>query len=227
MSGPVDANGMPSNSGPRRTAAPGGQPRTRSGIMALEDPRHHGLESVPQRLRQRVLGPAAAAEGRVPTLPTAATGWLIGLQPRLPRPPGARAEPRTCVRSSTSPEWPAVAAGHLRPLWTATLVEGLAGQRPRPTSAPEPRRHRRHGRHRDVRGTCTTWNATPPKPAHRCRCRGTCRPMTLRAEGPQRPAGCRRRVSTPPGAAVAARRMMRDPEPRSAGWSTTPGRAAG
>ena len=134
MSGPVDASGLPSELGPLDMLLHRGEanPRTRSGIMALEI-----LDTTPDwnrfrscfenasrkvlRLRQRVV---------VPTLPTAAPRWVVDpdfnldfhvRRVRVPEPGTLREVFDLAEGSLQSP------LDISRPLWTATLVEGLEG----------------------------------------------------------------------------------------------------
>ena len=134
MSGPVDASGLPSELGPLDMLLHRGEanPRTRSGIMALEI-----LDTTPDwnrfrscfenasrkvlRLRQRVV---------VPTLPTAAPRWVVDpdfnldfhvRRVRVPEPGTLREVFDLAEVSLQSP------LDISRPLWTATLVEGLEG----------------------------------------------------------------------------------------------------
>ena len=134
MSGPVDANGMPSELGALDMLLHRGEanPRTRSGIMALEI-----LDTTPDwnrfrgafdnasrkvlRLRQKVV---------VPTLPTAAARWVVDpdfnldfhvRRVRVPEPGTLRQVLDLAEVSLQSP------LDISRPLWTATLVEGLEG----------------------------------------------------------------------------------------------------
>ena len=134
MSRPVDANGMPSELGPLDMLLHRGEanPRTRSGIMALEI-----LDTTPDwerfracfdnasrkvlRLRQRVV---------VPTLPTAPPRWVVDpdfnldfhvRRVRVPEPGTLRQVLDLAEVSLQSP------LDISRPLWTATLVEGLEG----------------------------------------------------------------------------------------------------
>ena len=106
-------------------------PRTRSGIMALEIlDAHPDWERFRARLRERVAqGPAAAAEGRHADAADrgAALGRRPRLQPRLPRPPGARARAGDAARGVRPGRGrAAVAAGHLAP-----AVDGHARRGPR------------------------------------------------------------------------------------------------
>jgi len=134
MSRPVDANGLPSELGPLDMLLHRGEanPRTRSGIMALEI-----LDTTPDwerfraafdnasrkvlRLRQRVV---------VPTLPTAPPRWVVDpdfnldfhvRRVRVPEPGTLRQVLDLAEVSLQSP------LDISRPLWTATLVEGLEG----------------------------------------------------------------------------------------------------
>ncbi len=134
MSGPVDGNGLPDELGPLDMLLHRGEanPRTRSGIMALEI-----LDTTPDwnrfrtafenasrkvlRLRQRVV---------VPTLPTAAPRWVVDpdfnldfhvRRVRVPEPGTLREVLDLAEVSLQSP------LDISRPLWTATLVEGLEG----------------------------------------------------------------------------------------------------
>ena len=134
MSGPVDASGLPSELGAFDLLMHRGEanPRTRSGIMALEI-----LDTTPDweqyrsrfenasrrvlRLRQKVV---------VPTLPTAPARWVVDpdfnldfhvRRVRVPAPGRLRDVLDLAEVSLQSP------MDINRPLWTATLVEGLEG----------------------------------------------------------------------------------------------------
>ena len=138
MSGPVDASGLPSDGIPSELSAfdllmhrGEASPRTRSGIMALEV-----LDSTPDwqrfrdlfenasrkvlRLRQKVV---------MPTLPTAPARWVVDpdfnldfhvRRVRVPQPGTLRDVLDLAEVMLQSP------LDISRPLWTATLVEGLA-----------------------------------------------------------------------------------------------------
>lgn len=132
----VDADGMPTELGPLDYLLHRGEanPRTRSGIMGLElldtTPdwdRFRGLfENVSRkvlRLRQKVV---------VPTLPTAAPRWVVDpdfnldfhvRRIRVPEPGGLREVLDLAEVALQSP------MDIQRPLWSATLVEGLADGR--------------------------------------------------------------------------------------------------
>ncbi|MCX2931466.1 wax ester/triacylglycerol synthase family O-acyltransferase [Mycobacterium sp. CVI_P3] len=136
MSGTVDENGMSSELGALDMLLHRGEanPRTRSGIMALEildttpdwNRFRTGFENASRkvlRLRQRVV---------VPTLPTAAPRWVVDpdfnldfhvRRVRVPEPGTLREVLDLAEVSLQSP------LDISRPLWTATLVEGLAGGR--------------------------------------------------------------------------------------------------
>jgi len=134
MSGPVDATGLPSELGAFDMLMHRGEanPRTRSGIMALEI-----LDTTPDwdrfrtcfdnasrkvlRLRQKVV---------VPTLPTASPRWVVDpdfnldfhvRRVRVPEPGTLRELLDLAEVGLQSP------LDISRPLWTATLVEGLEG----------------------------------------------------------------------------------------------------
>lgn len=136
MSGHVDASGLPSELGAFDLLMHRGEanPRTRSGIMALEI-----LDTTPDweqyrsrfenasrrvlRLRQKVV---------VPTLPTAPARWVVDpdfnldfhvRRVRVPAPGRLRDVLDLAEVSLQSP------MDISRPLWTATLVEGLEGGR--------------------------------------------------------------------------------------------------
>jgi diacylglycerol O-acyltransferase len=130
----VDAAGLPAELGAFDTLMHRGEanPRTRSGIMALEildttpdwDRYLERFESASRqvlRLRQKVV---------VPTLPTAAPRWVVDpdfnlsyhvRRLRVPEPGTLRDVLDLAEVSLQSP------LDISRPLWTATLVEGLAG----------------------------------------------------------------------------------------------------
>src|SRR5699024_10521499 len=132
----VDAAGLPTELGAVDYLLHRGEanPRTRSGLMGLElldtTPdwdRFRGLfENVSRRvrrLRQKVV---------VPTLPTAAPRWLVApdfnldyhvRRVRVPEPAGLREVLDLAEVSLQSP------LDIQRPLWAATLVEGLTGGR--------------------------------------------------------------------------------------------------
>ena len=134
MSGPVDASGLPSELGAFDLLMHRGEanPRTRSGIMALEI-----LDTTPDweqyrarfenasrrvlRLRQKVV---------MPTLPTAPARWVVDpdfnldfhvRRVRVPKPGRLRDVLDYAEVNLQSP------LDISRPLWTATLVEGLEG----------------------------------------------------------------------------------------------------
>lgn len=134
MGGPVDASGLPSELGAFDLLMHRGEanPRTRSGIMALEI-----LETTPDwerfrtrfenasrkvlRLRQKVV---------MPTLPTAPARWVVDpdfnldfhvRRVRVPEPGTLREVLDLAEVMLQSP------LDISRPLWTATLVEGLDG----------------------------------------------------------------------------------------------------
>lgn len=136
MGGPVDASGLPSELGAFDLLMHRGEasPRTRSGILALEI-----LDSTPEwqrfrdlfenasrkvlRLRQKVV---------MPTLPTAPARWVVDpdfnlefhvRRVRVPRPGTLRDVLDLAEVMLQSP------LDISRPLWTATLVEGLKGGR--------------------------------------------------------------------------------------------------
>ena len=97
------------------------------------------------RLRQKVV---------MPTLPTAAARWVIDpdfnldfhvRRVRVPAPGTLREVMDLAEVALQSP------MDISRPLWTATLVEGLADGTAATMLHLEPRRHRRRRRHRDVR----------------------------------------------------------------------------
>ena len=136
MSGPTDANGLPSELGAFDLLMHRGEanPRTRSGVMALEI-----LDTTPDwnryracfenasrkvlRLRQKVV---------MPTLPTAPARWVVDpdfnldfhlRRVRVPEPGTIREVFDLAEIILQSP------LDISRPLWTATLVEGLEGGR--------------------------------------------------------------------------------------------------
>ena len=136
MSGPVDASGLPSELGAFDLLMHRGEanPRTRSGIMALEI-----LDTAPDfellrtrfdnasrkvlRLRQKVV---------MPTLPTGPARWVVDpdfnldfhvRRVRVPEPGTLREVLDLAEVMLQSP------LDISRPLWTATLVEGLEGGR--------------------------------------------------------------------------------------------------
>ncbi|WP_046315065.1 wax ester/triacylglycerol synthase family O-acyltransferase [Mycobacterium sp. UM_Kg1] len=132
----VDAAGLPTELGPLDYLLHRGEanPRTRSGIMGVElldttpdwDRFRNLFESVSRtvlRLRQKVV---------VPTLPTAAPRWVVDpdfnldyhvRRLRVPEPDGLRQVLDMAEVSLQSP------MDLQRPLWSATLVEGLTGGR--------------------------------------------------------------------------------------------------
>ncbi|MGI9124408.1 MAG: wax ester/triacylglycerol synthase family O-acyltransferase [Mycobacterium sp.] len=139
MSGPVDASGLPSDEIPSELSAfdllmhrGEANPRTRSGIMAVEIldatpdwERFRGLfENASRkvlRLRQKVV---------MPTLPTAPARWVVDpdfnldfhvRRVRVPQPGKLRDVLDFAEVMLQSP------LDISRPLWTATLVEGLEG----------------------------------------------------------------------------------------------------
>ncbi|HEU4360475.1 MAG TPA: wax ester/triacylglycerol synthase family O-acyltransferase [Mycobacterium sp.] len=136
MGNSVDAAGLPTELGAVDYLLHRGEanPRTRSGIMGLEvldatpdwNRFRSRFESVSRRvlrLRQKVV---------VPTLPTAAPRWVVDpdfnldyhvRRVRVPEPGGLREVLDLAELSLQSP------LDISRPLWTATLVEGLADGR--------------------------------------------------------------------------------------------------
>ena len=107
MSGPVDANGLPSELGPLDTLLHRVRPirGPARGSWPWKSSTARRLEPVPVRLRERVPeGPAAASEGRRADAAHrgAAVGCRPRLQPRLPRAPGAGARARHAA-SGTGP----------------------------------------------------------------------------------------------------------------------------
>lgn len=134
MSGPVDASGLPSELGAFDLLMHRGEanPRTRSGIMACEilditpdwDRFRTLFENASRkvlRLRQKVV---------MPTLPTAAARWVVDpdfnldfhvRRVRVPHPGTLRDVLDLAEVMLQSP------LDISRPLWTATLVEGLEG----------------------------------------------------------------------------------------------------
>lgn len=141
MSGPVDASGLPSGGIPPELSAfdllmhrGEANPRTRSGIMALEvldttpdwDRFRNLFENASRkvlRLRQKVV---------MPTLPTAPARWVVDpdfnldfhvRRVRVPHPGSLRDVLDLAEVMLQSP------LDISRPLWTATLVEGLKGGR--------------------------------------------------------------------------------------------------
>lgn len=136
MGNSVDAAGLPTELGAVDYLLHRGEanPRTRSGIMGLElldttpdwNRFRSRLENVSRRvlrLRQKVV---------VPTLPTAAPRWVVDpdfnldyhvRRMRVPEPGGMREVLDLAELSLQSP------LDISRPLWTATLVEGLADGR--------------------------------------------------------------------------------------------------
>ncbi|MFM9035371.1 MAG: wax ester/triacylglycerol synthase family O-acyltransferase [Mycobacterium sp.] len=136
MSGPVDASGLPSELGAFDLLMHRGEanPRTRSGIMALEildrtpdwDRFRSLFENASRkvlRLRQKVV---------MPTLPTAPARWVVDpdfnldfhvRRVRVPHPGSLRDVLDLAEVMLQSP------LDISRPLWTATLVEGLKGGR--------------------------------------------------------------------------------------------------
>lgn len=136
MSGPVDASGLPSELSPFDMLMHRGEanPRTRSGIMALEildrapdwerfRTRFENASRRVLRLRQKVV---------MPTLPTAPARWVVDpdfnlefhvRRVRVPQPGTLRDVLDLAEVMLQSP------LDISRPLWTATLVEGLEGGR--------------------------------------------------------------------------------------------------
>ena len=136
MSGHVDASGLPSELGAVDLLLHRGEanPRTRSGIMALEildttpdwekyRSRFENASRKVLRLRQKVV---------VPTLPTAPARWVVDpdfnldfhvRRVRVPAPGRLRDVLDLAEVGLQSP------LDISRPLWTATLVEGLEGGR--------------------------------------------------------------------------------------------------
>ncbi len=177
MSGPADVNGLPDELGPpldmllHRGEA---NPRTRSGIMALEildrtppdwNRFRTAFENASRkvlRLRQRVV---------VPTLPTAAPRWVVDprLQSRLPRPPGSGPPRAGHSARGTRPRRgePAVAAGHLPP-----IVDGHPGRRLESGKPPH---------------CCTSVMRSPTESAP-----PRCSPKSMTSNASRRPPGPRR-----------------------------------
>lgn len=141
MSGPVDASGLPSGEIPSELSAfdllmhrGEASPRTRSGIMALEI-----LDATPDWERFRALFENASRKVLrlrqkvvVPTLPTAPARWVVDpdfnldfhvRRVRVPEPGTLRDVLDLAEVMLQSP------LDISRPLWTATLVEGLQGGR--------------------------------------------------------------------------------------------------
>ncbi len=136
MSGPVDASGLPSELGAFDLLMHRGEasPRTRSGIMALEI-----LDRTPDWERFRTLFENASRKVLrlrqkvvMPTLPTAPARWVVDpdfnldfhvRRVRAPHPGSVRDVLDLAEVMLQSP------LDISRPLWTATLVEGLKGGR--------------------------------------------------------------------------------------------------
>ncbi len=191
MSRPVDADGLPSELGPLDMLLHRGEanPRTRSGIMALEildttpdwERFRAGFDNASRkvlRLRQRVV---------VPTLPTAPPRWVVDpdfnldfhvRRVRVPEPGTLRQVLDLAEVSLQSP------LDISRPLWTATLVEGLEGGKAATLL------HLSHAVTDGV-GAATMFaeiydlgaRATVARPLRRCRCRRTSSPNDLMREG--------------------------------------------
>ena len=186
MAEQVDAAGLPTALGPVDYLLHRGEanPRTRSGIMALEildrtpdwerfRTRFENASRKALRLRQKVV---------VPTLPTAAPRWVVDpdfnldfhvRRMRVPEPGTLRQVLDMAELMLQSP------LDISRPLWTATLIEGLADGRAATLLHLQPCRHRRGGQRRDVRQhlrprarSAAAANA-PTSPSRR-----TCRPTT-------------------------------------------------
>lgn len=136
MSGPVDAAGLPSELGAFDLLMHRGEanPRTRSGIMACEI-----LDTTPDWEQYRALFENASRRALrlrqkvvMPTLPTAAARWVVDpdfnldfhvRRVRVPQPGRLRDVLDLAEVNLQSP------LDISRPLWTATLVEGLEGGR--------------------------------------------------------------------------------------------------
>ena len=158
MAETVDAAGLPAALGPVDYLLHRGEanPRTRSGIMALElldttpdwDRFRSRFENASRRvlrLRQKVV---------VPTLPTAAPRWVVdpdfNLDFHVRR--MRVAEPGTLRQVFDLAEVMLQSPLDIaRPLWTATLIEGLADGKAATLLHLSPRRHRRCRQCRDVR----------------------------------------------------------------------------
>ena len=154
----LDAAGPPEELSPVDQILHRGEanPRTRSGIMTLEildtspdwqrfRTRFENASRKVLRLRQKVV---------MPTLPTAAARWVIdpdfNLDFHVRR--VRVAEPGTLREVMDLAEVALQSPLDIsRPLWTATLIEGLAGGRAATDGASQPCRHRWCRRRRDVR----------------------------------------------------------------------------
>ena len=206
-------------------------PRTRSGIMGVElldaDAGLGALSGPASRTRRarccacgrrsscrRCRRPRRAGSS-TPTSTSTSTCDAFGC-PRRARCARCWTWPRSRVQSPMDIS---------RPLWTATLVEGLADGKRRDDAAPEPRGHRRRRRHRDVRQHLRPRaRSAAGRTSRRCPSREDLSPNDLMRGGLQQAPRLDRR-----------RRPRRDRRggvacsagpsatrcPRSAAWSTT------
>ena len=186
MAEPVVAGGLSDELGPVDYLLHRGEanPRTRSGIMALELlGQHAGLGTVPDPVRERLPRVLRLRQKVVvPTLPTAAPRWVVDpdfnldfhvRRVRVSEPGTLREVFDLAELILQSP------LDISRPLWTATLVEGLARRQGRDACCTSVTRSPTASAVSRCSPKSTTWSAIHrPGRRRRCPSRRTCRPTT-------------------------------------------------